>query len=117
MRERLIELIKDSLNRHIGKSCLLAENIADELLADGWFRPPMNMGQKCFILGYDFGECKECVMECRVSCVTQKKNGSFAIRISNTKYSSTYNFTPDEIGKTVFLTKAEAEQALKGGEG
>jgi hypothetical protein len=110
MRDRLIEIIKKTVVPYF------AEFIADDLIADGWMKPPMNIGQKCFILGYDFGECKECVMECRVSCVTQKKNGSFAIRISNTKYSSTYNFTPDEIGKTVFLTREEAEQALKDGE-
>lgn len=35
MRDKLIEKIKDSLNKHIGKSCLLAENIADDLLQEG----------------------------------------------------------------------------------
>ena len=42
MRERLIELIKDSLNKHIGKSCLLAENITDDLLANGVDVPVKN---------------------------------------------------------------------------
>lgn len=91
------------------------EYIVDYLLKNGVIVPPMNIGQQCFILGYDFGERKECVKQCRVSCVTQKKNGSFAIRISETKYSATHNFTPDDIGKTVFLTKEEAEAKLKGG--
>lgn len=117
MRDRLIELLENHilLKYFIGK--MQAEKLADYLLANGVIVPPMNIGQQCFILGYDFGECKECVKECRVSCVTQKKNGSFAIRISETKYSATHNFTPDDIGKTVFLTREEAEQALKGGEG
>ena len=35
MHKRLVELIKESLNKHIGKSCLLAENIADDLIANG----------------------------------------------------------------------------------
>lgn len=127
MRERLVELLKS-------KSCWNndcpeggcekcdyiavmnddAEHIADYLIANGVIVPPMNIGQQCFILGYGFGKCKECVMECKVSCVTQKKNGSFAIRISQTKYSATHNFTPDDIGKTVFLNREDAEKALKG---
>ena len=40
MRDELIKLIKDSLNKHIGKSCLLAENIVDDLLANGVIVPP-----------------------------------------------------------------------------
>lgn len=125
MRDRLIELINDMQEKGINYaknedkiSCHVSnKNVADYLLENGVIVPPMNIGQQCFILGYDFGERKECVKECRVSCVTQKKNGSFAIRISETKYSATHNFTPDDIGKTVFLIKEEAEQALKGGEG
>lgn len=35
MKEKLVELISESLQRHIGKSCNLAENIADDLIADG----------------------------------------------------------------------------------
>ena len=121
MRDRLIELINDMQEKGINYaknedeiSCHVSnKNIADYLLENGVIVPPMNIGQQCFILGYDFGERKECVKQCRVSCVTQKKNGSFAIRISETKYSATHNFTPDDIGKTVFLTREEAEQALR----
>ena len=35
VREKLVELIFDSLCRHIDKSCKLAENIADDLIANG----------------------------------------------------------------------------------
>ncbi len=35
IREKLVELISKSLCRHIHKSCKLAENIADDLIADG----------------------------------------------------------------------------------
>ena len=34
-REKLVKLIFDSLCRHIDKSCKLAENIADDLIANG----------------------------------------------------------------------------------
>ena len=35
VREKLVELIFKSLCRHIHKSCKLAENIANDLIADG----------------------------------------------------------------------------------
>ena len=35
VREKLVELIFSSLCRHIDKSCKLAENIADDLIANG----------------------------------------------------------------------------------
>lgn len=35
VREKLVELIFDSLCRHIEKSCKLAENIADDLISNG----------------------------------------------------------------------------------
>ena len=35
MREKLIELLFKSLAKHIHKSCKLAENIADDLIANG----------------------------------------------------------------------------------
>ena len=34
VREKLVELIFDSLCRHIDKSCKLAENIADDLISN-----------------------------------------------------------------------------------
>ena len=33
-RDRLIEIVKDSLMRNIGKSCNLAENIIDDIIAN-----------------------------------------------------------------------------------
>ena len=35
VREKLVDLIFDSLCRHIDKSCKLSENIADDLLSNG----------------------------------------------------------------------------------
>lgn len=39
-RERLIELVKQSLIKHIDKTCKLAENITEDLLANGVIVPP-----------------------------------------------------------------------------
>ena len=35
VREKLVELIFESLCRHVDKSCKLAENIADDLIRSG----------------------------------------------------------------------------------
>ena len=35
MRDRLIEIVKNSLMKHISKSCCLANNIVDDLLTEG----------------------------------------------------------------------------------
>ena len=71
VREKLVELIFKSLCRHIHKSCKLAENIADDLIADGvtvqeWIsvdeRIPQNFVS---VLGYmtdagEFPPVREC---------------------------------------------------------
>ena len=49
MRDRLIELTKASLIRHIDKSCKLAENIADDLLAEGVIVPKVKVGDKLYV--------------------------------------------------------------------
>ena len=33
-RDRLVKIVKDSLMRNIGKSCNLAENIVDDIIAN-----------------------------------------------------------------------------------
>lgn len=48
----------------------------------------------------------------KVSMLQQKADKSWKIRISVN--SAVYDITIDEIGKSVFLTKEAAEQALKG---
>ena len=50
MRDRLIELTKASLIRHIDKSCKLAENIADYLLENGVITPKVKVGDKLYVL-------------------------------------------------------------------
>ena len=58
VREKLVELIFDSLCRHIDKSCKLAENIADDLLSNGvtvqeWIsasEPPKKITNKVIVL-------------------------------------------------------------------
>ena len=43
MRDRLVMLIQESLSKHIGKSRLLAQNIADDLERNGVIVAPLPM--------------------------------------------------------------------------
>ena len=70
VKEKLVELIFDSLCRHIDKSCKLAENIADDLISNGvtvqeWIsvndRLPEYPGHYlvCTSINYWHGECMD----------------------------------------------------------
>ena len=106
MRDRLIELLIKS-----GASFerALPEEIADYLIANGVIVPSMRLGQICFTPC----EWRKEVDACKVSSIMQKADGSWNIRITNFHYRSVFEITPDKIGKTVFLTREEAEKALE----
>ena len=114
MRDRLIELLLnvdyalDTVGRKARDS---AEFIADYLLEDGWIRPPVKLNQ----ILYTPCNYRNMIAECRVSSITQKANGTFKIRLTNSYYRAVFEVTEDDFGKTVFLTKEEAEQAMKEG--
>jgi hypothetical protein len=118
MRERLTKIVKDSLIKNIDYSCRLAENITDDLLANGVVVLPVAVGKKV----YDIGEFLECdyhpqMYEFDAEYITLYRDGkdkelTFSIDGMDYKYS--------DFGKTVFLTREEAEETLwkmKGGEG
>lgn len=53
------------------------------------------------------------VDECKVSGLTQKADKSLKIRLTSGIHRGVFEITPKELGKTVFLTREDAEQALK----
>ena len=138
MRDRLIEFVKDSLKRHIGKSCNLAENITDDLLANGVIVPPCKVGDTVYVITdcshimmyydndyltgtgaiecpfedvCDFTECNDDntqVLETYVNYMGIEDGSKWYFRCEHINRANDFN----EIGKTVFLTKEEAEQAL-----
>ena len=67
----------------------------------------VKLGQVCYALH----PYKNEVEECRVSSLTQKADGSWKIRLTHNH--SVFEITLDKIGKTVFLTKEEAERKLR----
>ena len=99
-RERLIELLWGAI-----PSKKDAEDTADYLLANGVIVPPCKVGETL----YDIHNEK--VFGGKVIMVNMFED-CFTFAASGGRY-----FKDDEIGKTVFLTKEEAEQALKGAEG
>lgn len=112
MRDRLIELCKKipygvsvgaKFEQHF------CEKIADYLLANGVIVPPCKVGQTVYaVSNYYGGEWQ--IYECRVDNFTVYEKNTF-MSISNPEG---YNFGANicEIGKTVFLTREEAEKAL-----
>ena len=111
-RDRLKEIVKDSLMRHIDKTCLLAENITNDLLANGVIVPPCKVGAYIFgVFDNDDEHIKEIYCG-KVLCFSLDECNLLWARM---KYACglTYWHKIDDFGKTVFLTKDEAEQALK----
>ena len=120
MRDRLIVLVKESLMKHIDKSCLLAENIVDDLMANGVIVPPCKVGDTVYCFShrpFNRSVISNEVYEAHVvRIVTNHFGTSLVIQIHN-RYGVTEVPQITDFGKTVFLTREEAERALKGGEG
>ncbi len=84
------------------------EEICDDFKDKSLFvELPVKLGQICYALH----PYKNEVEECRVSSLTQKADGSWKIRLTHNH--SVFEIRADEIGKTVFLDRAEAEKKLQ----
>ena len=120
MRDRLIKLLTDNLPR-----CGIlprwdnplqfsrdeqVEGIADHLLASGVIVPPCKVGDTVFMIKdekiYD-GTVRFLRWESR------EDRGIHSDMLANSTPYFSIGASFDDFGKTVFLTKAEAEQALK----
>ncbi len=111
MRDRLIELLLNVpklpvifCGRAIGKTYQTAASIADHLLANGVIVPPCKVGDKVFFI---------------VDMSNHKALNDFVIDDTITKIGVTTkgilqenSFDFSDFGKTVFLTREEAEKAL-----
>ena len=118
MRDRLIELLKQIYFDQCEECCACTEDgyrcpptleefFADYLLANGVIVPPCKVGQTVYRIYWNFN-----IDECKVSALTQKADKSWKIRITSGIHRGVFEITPDELGKTVFLTKEEAEKTL-----
>lgn len=121
MRERLIDLLTNDLHRADNPlqftSDEIVERLADMLLENGVIVLPCNVGDTVYRNVNDKRVKNPCEFKvvglwysryenCNCVHIARFKNGVFDRSLAVT-------FT--DFGKTVFLTREEAEQALKGG--
>lgn len=117
-RERLIELMNNAELACLEFSKMhpyeksLTDFTTDYLLANGVIVPPCKVGDTVWVK--DFERC--CVIqEAEITEIVQNKCGTY-IRYEYPAFRGRiYARSIEYIGKTVFLAKEEAEQALKGG--
>ena len=105
MRDRLTKMIQNSVG---GCAKHWAEIIADNLLANGVIVQPVKVGQTVYCIRYDKAR-RAFVKPLVVLSITMYGKGGFTV----------FTTKEDTLGKTVFLAREEAEQALarvKGGE-
>lgn len=114
-REKLIELLQGlALSDEPCVDGLFewADTIADHLLSNGVIVPPCKVGDTV----YEVQLYRERIQAYKV--VTIKYNGHFWYMVWMLKdgkgvYGNLDGFVDSQLGKTVFLTKEEAERALK----
>ena len=105
-RERLVELIQASVN---GCARNWAETIADYLLANGVIILPYNLHLPKELYRHMFDEDKnKVVVKCKVG-----KNTGYGFSLIHYRDGREWEYKYTSIGKTVFLTREEAEQALR----
>lgn len=118
MREKLIELIKESkvlayCDCHYNDIDYYSKQLADYLLKNDIVVLPCKVGDKTFLLlektngGYDIVESK---------CVRIVGNGYgkyYSMAFDCDEIGNTLEFGACDFGRSVFLTKEEAEKALE----
>lgn len=110
MRDRLIELLKKTVYRYQYQDP--AEAVADYLLANGVIVPPCKVGGKVYIISRN--KVKECeVVFIGLSAAENWSHFNFIETYANGTFYKTHSVHFSEIGKTVFLTRGEAERALR----
>lgn len=104
MRDRLIELIEKEIDTKAAG--INAEWLADYLLANGVIVPPCKVGDEVYLVG----ETTRQIVSAEIVTISTSKNDCY-LHLEN----GTWVSCSQQIGKSVFLTKEEAEQVLKGG--
>lgn len=101
-KQKIVDILKAYTKKHnISASVVILEEYAEELLANGVIVPPCKVGDSIFRVGND--EVWEWLIE---------HIEIYEDEIGFVDDGENY-FTPDKIGKTVFLTKEDAEEKLK----
>ncbi len=113
MRDRLIEILKGS-SQYITEQESLIESIADFLLENGVIVPPCKVGDKLYVPAFEISKIIECeVTQVRI-IYSKHKGKTIQIYFNSGNMILEAFFTPDDFKNgLVFLSKKEAEQALR----
>ena len=129
-REKLIELlgkVEDDTDLFLYSDMYFndedKEIIADYLVANGVIVPPCKVGDTVYSYLHRWRE-EDGISPYQITniTITQNKKGEWTKKyramqlIEGKTIDWQLNFSFDDLGKTVFLTREDAEQALKGGE-
>lgn len=88
---------------------LFANKCEDFTNHSEWVHLPCNIGKEFFRTI----PWRNIVDECAVSSLTKKSDKTWKIRLTSSVFRTTFEITINDIGKTVFLTREEAEKALE----
>lgn len=111
MRDRLIEIMQEWGNENTDSFPF--ESVADYLLKNGVIVPPVIVGSKVYKITRN--KVKECeVVFVGISADEKCSHFNFVEYYADGTFYKSYSMVFDVIGKTVFLTKEEAEKHLKG---
>lgn len=110
-REKLIELLQEWGNKE--NDGVRAESIADYLLERDAIAQPVKVGDTVYTVSKRDGIVAKMVVEISWKRDRAGTDLGWGLILSGKRSNNRYNVS--NIGKTVFLTKAEAEKALKGG--
>lgn len=112
MRDRLIRLIKEAHTKWCYSMHDFEHTCADHLIANGVVLPPCRVEQMVWLIKpLNWQQTEWGIKEGKISMIQQKADKSWKFRV--TENHSVQDYTVDKIGKTVFLTKEQAEQKLK----
>lgn len=103
-RERMINLLVEAKREGSEQSQ------ADYILENGAILPPCRLGQTVYLLE-DWGYRRE-IKEKEIGVIVIKGTNDFSKEFWEDVYGGVFGTFAD-VGKTIFLTKEEAEQALK----
>ena len=114
-RDKLIELIDHEQNMGVfydvdtsRELYVTNSNLADHLLDNGVVVLPCKVTDTVYDISWN-----QRVRDCKISTIYQEADGTWKMRISPF-CGGVYDIKVDAIGKTRFLTRAEAEKALEG---
>ena len=119
-KQKITEILKAYTKKHnISASSVILEEYAEELLANGVIVPPVEVGQTVYSFCDVFGAMLPYVIQDFKVGFMGKDRPNYWYWEATSHATETdelldeIDFDLDDIGKTVFLTKEEAEEKLK----